>query len=666
MNSNISEEIPYLNSNRENASISDVLEQIKKKSEEFSTSDASIKLFQNLSNPTNLTNPQIITSLGHYPNQNIYNINKLPLLKPNKLKFSNDYTKKLPRKSKSDINITTDLRPFSTIDPFNLNDYQKLIEKAQLEIISNKNKQRPKQKIILEKIDKNPMSNREAIISRNNQKSMNIPIHLSDMCEEKDKNIWEKLKEANMIAKNINKSKDIKTNFIKFNPKKDYIYKIKLIKLLQYNKNNKNERYHNYLFMKNAQLKSTNDTINKLQKSKDFLEKKYKDEYVAYIQFLLKEIENEKKIKYNLMNQINKKLYEVTKLEKYIEKINNKKKDLIKWLYLQIQVKEDLPYLPKYYEYIIEDNMPLNEVNKRGKGEYNITKDEYLRIMNYKGKNVYENANQFFKKIEDLEIKSLTILNTKLDVLDEEKQLNKEMNELKKQYIISTKEDENKFNNLFYQLKDAKKLNIQLQNKLNSIKNPKKIKKKGNEKIIVNKLASYAQIYSNFTFMNHLLKNNKPVSILYNFTLCLYFIISSYHFEEIKEFKLDVNIYNENDKLILDILDYAEQLLNFLLAKKKYYYSNDRLKKLYEMAKDEVDKKTKIEKILIQIKLRKQKEIENREKLKEKMNKQYYKPKRKIYYDYYKKQMNKKNQSFLEKSVKKETKFEDFLYDIYS
>ena len=31
MNSNISEEIPYLNSNRENASISDVLEQIKKK-----------------------------------------------------------------------------------------------------------------------------------------------------------------------------------------------------------------------------------------------------------------------------------------------------------------------------------------------------------------------------------------------------------------------------------------------------------------------------------------------------------------------------------------------------------------------------------------------------------------------------------------------------------
>ena len=662
MSSNISDETPYLNSNRENASISDVLEQIKKKSEEFSTSDASIKLFQNLSNPTNLTNPQIISSLDHYQNQNINNINKLPLIKPNKLIFSNDYTKKLPIKSKSDIDITTNLRPFSTIDPLNLNNYQQLIEKAELEILSKKNKQRPKQKIILEKIDRNIISNREDIISRNDKKTKIISRHLSDMCQ--DKNIWEKLKDANILS--IKKSKDIKTNIIRFNPKRDYIDRIKLIKLMQYNNNNKNERYHNYLLMKNSQIKSTNDTINKLQKSKDFLEKRYKNEYIAYIHFLLSEIENEKKINYSLMNEQNKKLYEVTKLEKYIEKMKNKKKDLIKWLYLQIQVKEDLIYFPKYYEYIIEDNMSLNEVNKRGKGEYNITKDEYLRIMNYKGKNVYENANQFFKKIEDLEIKSLTILNTKLDLLDEEKILNKEINELKKQYIISTKEDENKFNTLFYQLKNAKKKNIELKNKLNSIKNSKKIKKKCNEKEIINKLASYAQIYSNFIFINHLFKSNKPISMLYNFVLCLYFIISSSHFKEIEDFKINDNIYNENNKMILNILDYAEKILNFLLAKKKYYYSNDKLKKLYEMAKEEIDKKTKIDKMIMQMKLAKQKEIEKREKLKAKINKQYYKPIRKIDYDYYKKHINKKNQFLMEKSVKNETKFEDFLYDIYS
>ena len=52
--------------NTENSSsmYPEIIEQIKKKSEEISTSEASIKLFQNLSNPTNLTNPQIINSLS--------------------------------------------------------------------------------------------------------------------------------------------------------------------------------------------------------------------------------------------------------------------------------------------------------------------------------------------------------------------------------------------------------------------------------------------------------------------------------------------------------------------------------------------------------------------------------------------------------------------------
>ena len=59
-------------------------------------------------------------------------------------------------------------------------------------------------------------------------------------------------------------------------------------------------------------------------------------------------------------------------------------------------------------------------------------------------------------------------------------------------------------------------------------------------------------------------------------------------------------------------------------------------------------------------------EIEKREKLNEKLNKQYYKPTRKIDYDYFRKEMNKKNQPVMNKSVKKETKFEDFFYDIDS
>ena len=660
MSTNLSNESPFLSSNIDNSTnIPDVLEQIKKKSEEFSTSDASIKLFQNLSNPTNLTNPQIITSLNYNPNQKIAKINKLPLLKPNRLVFSNDYTKKQPKKSKSQINIITNISPFSTIDPFNLNNYHKLVEKAELEILLDKNRQKSK-RIHLDKINRNIISVRESLNSRNNKPVVIIPENQSEIAEKQ--NIWEKIQKVNKLPKN--KAKDIKIDIIRFVPKRDYIEKTNLIKLMQYNNNNKNERYYNYLSKKNSQMKSTDDLINKLQNSKDFLEKKYNEDYISYLRFLGKEIEKEKKINIDLMNVKNQKLYDVTKLEKYIEKIKNIKKNLIKWLYLQIQVKENLPYFPKYYEYIIEDNISLNEVNKRGKGEYNINMDEYIRIRNYKGKNVYDDAKLFFKKIEDLEIRSLTILNNKLDLIEEDNKLKKEIDELKKKYLITSKEEGDKLNEFIYKLKDAKKTNIELKNKLISIKYAKKIKKKSNDKIIVNKLAAYCHINNNIQGMNHILKNKK--SMLYYFTLCLYYIVTSYNFEELKDDKINLNIFKEDDKIILDILLYTEKLLNYLLANKKYYYSNEKLKSLYEKAKEETDKKTKMEKMLIQIKMSKNKEIEKREKLKEKLNKQYYKPSRKIELDYYRKQMNKKSQTIMDKSIKNETKFEDFFYDIYS
>ena len=658
MSSNISNESPYLSSNRDNSSIiPDILEQIKKKSEEISTSDASIKLLQNLSNPTNLTNPQIISPLNH---NNINQKNSiLPKIKPNKLVFSNDYTKKIPQKSKSEI-MTINLSPFSTIDPFNLNNYHKLIEKAELEILLDKDKQKPKKRIILEKIDKNLVSRRSSMLSRNFNENPLMIENKSEFSEKED--IWEKIKNTNLIS--INREKDKKTNFINFIPRKDYIEKTNLIKLLQFNNKNKNERYYNYLSMKNSQMKSTNDTINKLQKSKDFLEKKYNDEYVSYIQFLGKELEKEKKKEIILKSQEDDILYEVNKLQKNIDKIKTYKKSLINWLYLQIQVKESLLNLPEYYKSIIEDNCSLNEINKKGKGVYHLNLDEYLRIMNYRGKNVYDNANIFFKKLEDLEIKSLTILNNKLDSLEEDKRLKKEYDKLHKKYLLLFKDNNFKYKELNYRLRDAKTIYKELNNKLVSIKNGIGCNKKRIDISAFNKLVSYSIKYGNNKLNNFIAK--KENRMIFYFALTLYYIVSLCNFEEIKYNKLSINFYKEEDKTILDILDYAEKILNLLLAQKKYYYSDENLKKIYLKVKGEIDKKTKIEKIQMQIQLRKEKEIEKAEKLKEKINKQYYKPKRKIDYDYYRKEINKKHQKIMNNSIKKETQFEDFFYDIYS
>ena len=658
MYDNIGSESPLI-SNSENSSVTpDILEQIKKKSEEISTSDASTKLLQNLSNPTNLTNPQIINSL----NRN----EKLPLIKKNKLTFSNDYIRNFPKKSKSELSIKSNKSQFSTIDPFDLDIYHKLVEKAELEIISNKNKEASRKKIILEKIDQNLISEKQLLkFNRNDnikppkkcfsQNQLIIP--------EEEEDIWEKVK--NMKLSQGNKVKDKKTNFVKFIPKNEYIAKTNLIKFLKFNNNNKNERYHQYLSLSNSQMKSTDNTIKKLQKSKDFLEKKYNDQYILYLKFLKETLEKEKVVKIELMNEKNKRLFEVNKLQKYITKITNVKDNLIRWLYLQIQVKEKLPKIPEYYKYIIEDNISLDEVNKRGQGKYNISYNEYMRIKNYRGKNVYNNPNTLIKKIETFEDILLSKLNNNLDKIDNDKKFKEEFEDIKKMFIVRTNEDNEKLKNLIYDLKNVKKRNIELQNDLIKVKKEKNFVRRNKNKEIIKRLQLLFTHYSNDELDNVLKKNNKPT--LYYLILSLYYIVTSHNFKQLENIKIKLDFYKPDEKLILEILEYAENVLNLLISNKKYYYSNPKLKQRYIETKDEIDKSSKIEKMIIHMNMQKQQEDEKKKKLMEKINKQYIKPRRKIDYEYYKKDMCKKNgKIMMQKSIKKETRFEDFFHDIYS
>ena len=111
--------------NTDNSSLlPDILEQIKKKSEEISTSEASIKLLQNLSNPTNLTNPQIINSLSRR-NQD-RNRFYLPSLKSRRIISSNksDFIpKKFLVRSTSNIISRNNNQSSSASDPFDFNNY---------------------------------------------------------------------------------------------------------------------------------------------------------------------------------------------------------------------------------------------------------------------------------------------------------------------------------------------------------------------------------------------------------------------------------------------------------------------------------------------------------------------------------------------------------------
>ena len=116
--------------NTENSSnVKSVLEQIKKKTEEISTSEASIKFLSNLSNPTNLTNPLIINSLSKR-NQEEKKFH-LPSLKSRRviMKIKNEM---IPQKfiSRSNSNILSRNQNISSFnEPFDLKNYQNLFEK---------------------------------------------------------------------------------------------------------------------------------------------------------------------------------------------------------------------------------------------------------------------------------------------------------------------------------------------------------------------------------------------------------------------------------------------------------------------------------------------------------------------------------------------------------
>ena len=216
--------------NTENSSnVKSVLEQIKKKTEEISTSEASIKFLSNLSNPTNLTNPLIINSLSKR-NQEEKKFH-LPSLKSRRviMKIKNEM---IPQKfiSRSNSNILSRNQNISFFnEPFDLKNYQNLFEKAEKDLLDIREKKRFKN--ILQKL------NRENDISKIDN-SNNIELNDNSIKNNKSK-LWSKLKHSNSYI--APKDKDVRINYFKFIPKKKAIEKSNNIRLLHYIRMNKNE-----------------------------------------------------------------------------------------------------------------------------------------------------------------------------------------------------------------------------------------------------------------------------------------------------------------------------------------------------------------------------------------------------------------------------------------
>ena len=78
-----------------------------------------------------------------------------------------------------------------------------------------------------------------------------------------------------------------------------------------------------------------------------------------------------------------------------------------------------------------------------------------------------------------------------------------------------------------------------------------------------------------------------------------------------------------------------------------------------------MDKEVRKERLAVKVEMQKKVEDEKIEKFKQKVNKKYFKKSRRIDFDYYRKKNKNKNQS-LDMNIKRQTKFDDFFYDLDS
>ena len=663
--------IPTYNSKELNTDTIEILEQIKKQNEEFST-DGSVQLFKNLSNPTNLTNPQIIgtqrtnVTTTKSPSSSCYK-KIVPKLKKRKI-----------YRTKTDIDLIRDIL-------FNKqNESKNLIKKEEKNIILKKNN-------INDFLDEKTSC-------------------LTTKGKVKLKPIWEKIKTPKV---SLIKQKDIRINITKKALARNFIDDYKMISQIKYNTDIKREKFERMINIKHSQLSSINNTEEKISKLKNIILKDYNKNYVLYLRFLNNNLEKESQISNELLGDSLKIKSEINKLNNKIIKIIERKCTILKWIGFFIQVKEKLKNIPEFYFDILEENDNYNVYNLGDeifrKTKFIITDFSHLilkkknldsqqikisettreKLLKYRYNLIFEEPEEIMDHYTNLQSKWLK-------EIEQRDNLVKEIDSLKQK--ISNFEESNFIwdeKRLIEKLKLVKNIYHQLKNQYDLLKSQdrKVIKKICGDELSpkISKINSpdspdiYDNIYNamlnNLNFYTVKTKSNKNRinssfkgaenlinTNLYNLILDLFSTLNQNNFIK---FDFSNFIKNSNINPIFEIMNYIELAVNFLFQEKYKYLQDPNLKEKYLTIQANFSKENKRYKILKLIKLRQFKLNKQIKEMNEKGKRKKYLTKRKIDYSLYKKLNMNKPKKIQEKNevTKKEEKkimpnLEEFLEDI--
>ena len=526
---------------------------------------------------------------------------------------------------------------------------------------------------------------------------------------EQHKNFWEKTSDeySNQLLHTKLSKFD---NSLKY---KDFIKKLKEEKIYLHTSKAKTERLHRLEEAYQSQIEFYKDSIKSFKMSKKLLENDFINRIGDYAKFISTTREREKIKEASLRQQIMDYRQEIEQIKSKINKIEIEKKNIIKWIFLQIQMKEKKLFLPDYYKQIITNNNNKHssrkivikndekgessfsnnrKINKNpttrqkehyafnyktykkgdssnsfnffssGINERSIKPEERLRILNYKLNLIYKTPEEFKDRLVSLEKGNLLLLQYK-DVL------NNQLFKYKK-LLMSLKGDE-----VIFEFE-----NQNIENKESELKNIKQIVEK-NEKIVsifknkkINHLNKYKennpetnqQSKQKTYFINessvekYKYKNMSLFKSIYIiFERCQMFGCNSSFGEDIINLvKRKINTKEKEMLLMLEFIELTSDYLIMSINKKTNH--NNEIKSFVKNLKSEIDNEHKLEKAKLQLML----DLKKINSLEEKIEKRY----NKIYF------LTKRRKNLKECKIKKQIKIanlkinkndniQDFLYN---
>lgn len=433
--------------------------------------------------------------------------------------------------------------------------------------------------------------------------------------QKKNYTIWDELKKSKSMKEFY---KYERANIIEYIPKYEYIEKQRDINKIINENDLKNEQIKKIKKLYNIENNIVERTKNNIIQSYHNLNNIYDKNTEQASDIIFKTSINEN-IGINNLRR-NKKLLkkEIIELKGKIDILNKEKNFIINWIFLLIKIKENKYILPKYYFDIIDKNISFNN-------SLLITKEEYERIKLYKKNLVFNDADEFFEILENINKKIFLILKDRSDIQNRKRKilnLKNKLNLNNNKNIIQNEEEKNLkklllLNELKYENKTLKQAYIDRNSR------EKEISKKISEK-----------------------KTNRGKLLLHIIKLYEYFKKLNFNIIEI-----NINYFEREEKIIKKIIECFEINLNYLLNEKEKYNSNEELIEIYKTAENKIKKERLDLNIIKQLKLIKLKIKQKKEKIENRINNQNYLPYRKIDFEHYLKMKI--------KASKKEDKGED-------